>query len=251
MGFLEQFNPGSGFRRYFKVRQAVSREDLETVFRVRHEVYCVELEFEATRPDGMESDAYDAHSLHCLLTTSGDDPRPVGCNRLVLADPDEPDRPLPFEHTCEHTLDRSIIDPTKLSRRHIAEFSRLAVRASYRRRRSDTKKSELSISDEDFGDRKQPRFPYVPVGLYMSAIYLAQRNDIEWLFVLTEPRLAAHFARLGVTIKQIGEPVEHRGKRMPSVMHVPTLVKELRWLLRQIFTVCKEDIDAEHARRSS
>lgn len=42
----------------------------------------------------------------------------------------------------------------------------------------------------------------------------AQRFGIDnSLVVVTEPRLARHLSLLGVHIKRIGGPVEHRGKR--------------------------------------
>ena len=52
----------------------------------------------------------------------------------------------------------------------------------------------------------------------------AQRFGIDTLFVLTEPRLARHLSLLGVHIKRIGGPVEHLGKRVPSMMSVPSIV---------------------------
>ncbi|MCB1957114.1 MAG: PEP-CTERM/exosortase system-associated acyltransferase [Rhodocyclaceae bacterium] len=240
MALFDQFNLGHGFRRYFSISPAVSTPVRHQVFGIRHEVYCEELGFEPVRPDRMETDDYDSHSLHCLMRTSDENANLVGCNRIVLARPGAPDYPLPFERTCEATLDRSVIDPAKLPRESIAEVSRLAVRAHFRRRRGD-QKTELAISREDFGTKDQPRFPYIPVGLYLGAVYMAQRQGVETLFVLTEPRLAAHFGKLGVRIHQIGGPVEHRGIRVPSMMDVQSIIKGLRWLVKPIWnTVCEE-----------
>ena len=64
----------------------------------------------------------------------------------------------------------------------------------------------------------------MPVGLYLGMIAQAQRFGIDTLFVLTEPRLARHLSLLGVNIKRIGGPVEHRGTRVPSMMSVPGIV---------------------------
>ncbi|MCB1886464.1 MAG: PEP-CTERM/exosortase system-associated acyltransferase [Rhodocyclaceae bacterium] len=240
MALFDQFNLGNGFRRYFSISPAAAPDLREQVFGIRHEVYCEELAFEPVRPDRKEVDEYDAHSRHCLIRTASDSPALVGCNRIVLARPGDPHYPLPFERTCEATLDRSIIDPAKLPRESIAEVSRLAVRAHFRRRRGD-QQTDMAISGEDFGTKDQPRFPYIPVGLYLGAVYMARREGIETLFVLTEPRLAAHFGKLGVRIRQIGGPVEHRGIRVPSVMDVNSIIKGLRWLLKPIWkTVCEE-----------
>lgn len=244
MQLFQNFNLGQGFRKYFRITPAVSGELQRDVFSIRHEVYCEELGFEPVREDRMETDEYDRHSLHCLLRTSSiEAPTLVGCNRLVLARPEDPAYPLPFERTCLATLDRRIIDPAKLPRHTIAEVSRLAVRARYRRRHGD-RRTDLAISGEDFGTRDQPRFPYIPVGLYLGAVCLAERHGIETMFVLTEPRLAAHFAKLGVRIRQIGGPVEHRGIRVPSMMDVASIIRGLRWLIRPIWNTIKEDMEA-------
>ncbi|MCV2218912.1 PEP-CTERM/exosortase system-associated acyltransferase [Thauera sp. Sel9] len=241
MSLLDRINLGYGFRKYFRIDAAHDEALRDQVYRVRHEVYCEELRFEPERPDRREIDAYDAHSLHCLLRGVDEPHTLVGCTRLVLANPDDPDALLPFEHTCAATLDRSIIDPAKLPRGRIAEVSRLAVCARYRRRKGETRKA-ADIQDEDFGNKGQPRFPYIPVGLYMGAISLAIRHDIDTLFVLTEPRLASHFARLGVDIKQIGGPIEHRGTRVPSVMDVQSIVRNMRMIMRPLWRTIDEEI---------
>ena len=247
MALFEQFNLGNGFRRYFSIHPAVGDDLKNEVYGIRHEVYCEELGFEPVRPDRRETDEYDTHSLHCLMKTSGENTRLVGCNRIVLARPGDPHYPLPFERTCEATLDRSIIDPAKLPRDSIAEVSRLAVRAAFRRRAGDSK-TAVSINREDFGTKDQPRFPYIPVGLYLGAVHMAERSGIETMFVLTEPRLAAHFGKLGVKIRQIGGPVEHRGLRIPSMLDVKSIIKGLRWLVRPIWNTIVEDMEAGYRR---
>ena len=246
MSLLDRFSLGEGFRKYFKVEPAFNDELRNAVYGIRHEVYCEELGFEPVRPDRRETDDYDRHSLHCLLRSSTNSATLVGCNRLVLARPGEPDFPLPFEHTCRDTLDRSIIDPAKLPRHTIAEVSRLAVRAQYRRRKGETK-TALALSDDDFGTKDQPRFPYIPIGLYLAVVALARSEGIETLFMLTEPRLADHFSKLGVRITQIGGPVEHRGVRVPSMMNVSDVVAGLRFFVKPIWRVVLAEIDAGYA----
>lgn len=241
MSLFERFNLGHGFRTYFRIDAALDDVLRDDVYRIRHEVYCEELKFEPERPDRREIDDYDAHSLHCLLRTVNEPHTLVGCTRLVLANPDDMDAPLPFEKACEATLDRSIIDPAKLPRERIAEVSRLAVRSRYRRRKGE-QRSAMSLSDEDFGTTDQPRFPYIPIGLYLGAISLAAHKNIDMLFVLTEPRLASHFARLGVDIKQIGGPISHRGTRVPSVMSVQSIISGMRMLMRPFWRAVNDDV---------
>lgn len=223
----------AGFSKYFTVVPATTQELRETCFRIRHDVYCRELGFEPVREDGMESDGYDAHSVHCLLraTASG---RFVGCIRLILPDPNDPAKPYPFEKTCAETINRDLADPRKMPRDRMGEVSRLAVISAYRRRKSD-QGTPGSLSDEDFGDENRPRFPFIPVGLYLGMISQALRFGADTLFMLTEPRLARHLSLLGVKIVRIGGPVEHRGRRVPSMLNAPGIVAGFGPLARPLY----------------
>jgi N-acyl amino acid synthase of PEP-CTERM/exosortase system len=237
----EIFNLGSAFKQYFEIVPAYSRELKDEVYRVRHQVYCEDLEFESVRPDRREIDEHDPHSLH-LLMRSVKTNEFVGCTRIVRPRPENPDYPLPFETTCAATLDRSIIDPAQLPRRCIAEVSRLAVISRYRRRKGEAS-SAIGISGDDFGTAKQPRFPFIPIGLYLGTIELARLNGIGTLFVLTERRQVMHFSKLGVKLQVIGNAVEHRGERVPSVMNVTSIIDNMRTVFRTLYRTIAEDVE--------
>lgn len=247
---FDVLNLGEGFRKHFQLTPCFHDEQRTAVYRIRHEVYCRELGWEALREDGCESDGYDRHSLHCLMHTADETRRPVGCTRLVLARPDAPATPLPFEAFCADSLDRSVIDPAALPRNKIAEVSRLAVMPAWRRRRNEASQP-VAMNDEDFGNRKQPRFPFIPVGLYMGAVSLAHRHGIDYIFTLTEPRLAQHFGKLGVRVQQIGEPVEHRGLRIPSMLDVQEIVGGIRRFFRPMWKEINLQIEAAYAEEAS
>lgn len=246
MSLLDHLNLARGFRRYFRIDAALDEALYDDVYRIRHEVYCEDLGFEPMRPDGRETDAYDAHSIHCLLRTVDAPYQRVGCARLVLTNPDGRTNPLPFERACAEALDRSIIDPASLPRDRIGEVSRLAVRRAYRRRKGEARTTANSIEDGDFGTKAQPRFPYIPVSLYMGAIAIAARQGIDTLFVLTEPRLASHFAKLGVRITRIGGPIEHRGTRIPSMIDVRDVIDNMRLLMRPLWREVVAEIDQSY-----
>ncbi len=231
---------GNVFKQYFEIVPAFSDALKDEVYRVRHQVYCEDLEFELMRPDRRETDEYDPYSLH-LLMRSVQTNTFIGCTRIVRPRPDDPYHPLPFEITCVDTLDRSIIDPAKLPRQSIAEVSRLAVIARYRRRKGESKKT-VGTSDEDFGTLKFPRFPYISVGLYLATTELARLNGIDTLFVLTEERLASHFGKLGVKVQSIGSPIEHHGTRTPSMMSVNGIINDIRSIIRPLYHTIAADI---------
>lgn len=240
MAVFDRLNLGAAFRSYFNVVPALTEELRDHAFRIRHQVYCEELKFEPERPDRRESDAYDAHSLHCLLR-SVETGQYVGCTRLVLTRPGDPSYPLPFEKTCAKTLDRSIVDPMALPRKSIAEVSRLAIVSRYRRRRGE-ERSPAPLSAESFGTSDRPRFPYLAIGLYLGTIELAALHGIETLFLLSEPVLVRHFATLGVKVTRIGGPVEHRGTRVPSTMNVPSIIAGINFVVRPLYNIIAEEV---------
>lgn len=242
MSLFDRFNLGEGFNRYFEVVAATTDELRDEVYRIRHEVYCQDLGYEPVRADGRETDAYDRDSVHCLLRSTSETHESVGCTRMVLTRPEDLDAPLPFEILCRDVIDRSIIDPSRLDRSRIGEISRLAVRAKYRRRRGEQHVA-VAIADDDFGSPDNPRFPYIPIGLYLGATALARHLGLEWVFVLTEPRLASHFAKLGLEITQIGGAIEHRGTRIPSMFNTERTIKNMRFLLKPIWQIVSEEVD--------
>jgi N-acyl amino acid synthase of PEP-CTERM/exosortase system len=232
---MSRLNLADNFNRFFEIAPARSDTQKDEVFFIRHDVYARELGFEPVRPDQREIDAYDAHADHCLMRTSEAAHRLVGCARIVLTDPAAPNDLLPFEKSCANSLFRDQIDPSQLPRDRVAEVSRLAVISDFRRRRGEDHR-EVAIDVRDFGDEQQPRFPYIPVGLYMASVIMALQRNIEYLFTLTEPRLAEHFAKLGVDIVPIGSPIEHRGMRVPSLIRASTVEAGLRSLIRPLWS---------------
>lgn len=250
--YLPEFlNLGAGFRKYFRALPALSDDELRIAFRIRHAVYCDELGYEPARADGLETDAYDARSAHCLLQSIRNDEY-VGCVRIILSDPREPQAPMPFEALCDTALDRTIVDPAVLDRTKIGEVSRLAVVSQYRRRRSD-QKVPLGIDENDFGTPDRPRFPYIAAGLYLGMIAQARHHGVNTLFMLTERRLARQLSRLGVNLQRIGTPVEHRGKRYPSMMYVQEVIDGLSFFVRPLFAAIAAEMETayRHAQASA
>ncbi len=233
---------GTAFRQYFEIVPAFTEALQQEAYRIRHAVYCEDLQFEATRSDGFETDEYDAHSLHLLIRNTQLD-RLIGCVRVIIPPTDGSDWLLPFEKTCANTLNRSIIDPAKLPRKQIAEVSRLAVISSFRRRKGEAN-SPVSLTEDDFDHSPAPRFPYIPLGLYYGAVELARLHGVKLLFILTEERLANHFNKLGFEIQFIGAPTEHHGQRFPSMFSIDKTIQNIRPAIYPLYQTIAEDIKA-------
>lgn len=222
------------FRERFEVVPAVSSVLRDQAFRIRHQVYCEDLGFEPRREHGREFDEYDPHATQVLLRNveTGEF---IGCARAVETDSRDPLLPLPFERTCDEVLDRKLIDPGTLPREHIAEISRLAVVARYRHRKGEEKMA-CCASEDDFGTAYRPRFPYILVGLYFGVATMSLLHGIEYVFVLTEPRVAQHLTRIGVDIAPIGRHVEYLGERIPSVIRLVRLMDRMSPAVKPLFT---------------
>lgn len=216
---------GNGFRTSFELAIADTPVLQDRVYQLRHSVYCEDLQVEAAREDGREADEYDRYATSILLRHIATSEF-IACARLIRPVTDDSDGPLPFERICAHTLDHELLSANPIPRDRVAEASRLAIIAKFRRRSGEAPVPAV-LSDRDFGDEHFPRFPYIIIGLYLGMVALARRDGIQRLYVLTEPRLAEHLSRLGIQIIQIGGPVEHRGTRFPSMIIVEDVIRNL------------------------
>jgi N-acyl amino acid synthase of PEP-CTERM/exosortase system len=251
MSLQEKANLGASFKEYFEIVPALSEELKNEAYRIRHQVYCEDLNFESPRSNKFETDEYDTSALHLLMRSIKFD-RFIGCARIIRTKTNEPHSFLPFEKICADTLDHSIINSIQLSRNKIAEVSRLAVIATFRRRKDEIKKA-INISAEEF---KRPinshsRFPYIPLGLFIGTIELARLNNLDFLFMLTEKRLANHFNKLGAEIQFIGSPIEHRGIRIPSMVCIEKIIKNMRPIFHSLYQVISADINKNMTHHAS
>ena len=236
------------FREWFEVVPATTPHLKECAYRIRHSVYCEDLGFEPLRADGLECDQYDGTALHVLMRHRLTDSY-IACVRLVQVPRDQPEMLLPFEHVCTH-LDAGIVPADPLQRMHIAEVSRLAVVRGFRRRKGEMAQ-EGPGADTDLAGGPRQRFPHLLVGLYLGIIAVATLHEIQRLYVLTEPRLSGHLRNLGIGITQVGTPVEHRGVRVPSMIHVASVQTGLRPTVLPFYDHIQDSIRQAYTRAGS
>lgn len=206
----------SRFHEYFLPILASTPDQQRQAFRIRYEVYCREFGFEHAEQhsDGLESDAYDPQSIHCLLVHQPSQ-RPAGCVRLVLPDPADPHAPLPFEKHCLGSLDPTVAEPLLANRSAIGEISRLAVISEFRRRRNEAVSPSGAPDAAGYSLIEQRHFPFIAVGLYLCAASTGMLKGLEGVFAMMEPRLARHLSRYGIRFTQIGQVIDYHGPRAP------------------------------------
>ena len=230
------------FRRYFQVRPVETETDLEQVYRLRYQVYCVEHPFETPdeHPDGLEIDAFDAHACHALLIH-----RPsgvaMGTVRLVLPVPSAPDESFPFQALCD---DPSMRDSATLPIMTAGEVSRFCISKAFRRRPGDT---YYGITDPNHAAPPPPDIaerrvmPNMMVGLIQGVLKLSVMNGITHWCTVMEPTLLRLLARTGVHLRPVGSMVVYHGKRQPCVAEIAALLDRLRAEQPDVWDIITDD----------
>ena len=213
---------------------ATTDELRKKVYQLRHQVYCEELGYEPRRDSGLEHDAFDARSIHCLLFHKPSQTY-AGCVRLVLPDIQDSDEPLPFENSCGQSLEWNFDPAGETPRENYGEISRLAITANFRRRRSETGlDDEAGSALEDLADSERRLFPSVAMGLYVAITAMGLNHGLDGVFAMMEPRLARQLRRFGIVFTQVGAQVEHRGVRAPFFIHRNDLFNTLKPHCREL-----------------
>lgn len=214
-GLTTQFR--SRFFDYLSLELADRDDLLDEAYRLRHRVYVDEMHFERAEdfPDGREHDAFDPRALTILLRHNASS-RVMGCVRLIVADPADIARPFPFELAAgEQITSRSDI-LRNTPRAYIGEVSRLAVAKEFRRRKNDQEMGLFAIKDLDTTTEDERRRNIPPaLGLVFAAAWLGIEVGLQAVFVMMELRLARLLRSLGLSFKQIAEPIEYHGLRAP------------------------------------
>lgn len=241
------------FTQYFYVVGGNTPEIRRTACNIRYQVYCQEFKYELEEncPNQMESDEYDAQSDHCLLIHNHTH-QPAGCVRLIRSLPNKPNPPLPFARFCKQAFDKEQFDPAHLPLGAFVEISRLAVTAQFRRRKYDEHKP-VSLPHEQTTepgnipgvDHQRHRFPFIPIGLVLSAFTIILRNDYKYSLAMMETRLANMLGRYGLIWTQVGEVMDYHGPRAPFVVYNDKILPNLESKpeVYELMQVIKEQLD--------
>ena len=198
----------TAFNHYFEILPANTTALKQEVYKLRHQVYCIEKGFLLPRDNGLEYDEYDQYSTHYLIKyiKTG---QYIATTRLILPNKNKPNTLFPIEEYSQ--IDDIAILKT-INRQHLAELSRFCISKEFRRRANE---QELLITGET---RKKQDSPNITLGLFACAMRISVEHDIHYWYALMEPSLQRVVASLGVNFSQLGNPTvsEHYyGKRAP------------------------------------
>lgn len=214
------------FSRYLKPQIADTEESKRQVYRLRHQVYCDELQYEPTNRAQLECDEFDARSIHCMI-------RHLGSNELAgtlrLIPVLHQDELLPLEKFCAQAITHPQLNPANFLRHQTCEISRLAVPALFRKRQSDQFSGSATgaINEFTFSSHELRFFPYIAISLYLSAIAICRKARCFHVFVMMEPRLARSLDFVGIHFTQLGPVVDYHGRRAAYYVDARELRKGL------------------------
>lgn len=219
-------NVAHHFSSYLKPVLADSPELAKASYNIRHGVYCEELSFEPTNEEKIEKDDFDDHSIICLIQHL---PSSDYAGTVRVVSPQKTDEKIPIQKYCLNSITPGKINPNDFKPYEVCEISRLAVPSRFRRRQHDKFKGAATgvINEQSYSEEELRCFPFIAIGLYLSAASAVLENGIKHTFVMMEPRLARSMSFVGIQFEQIGPTVDYHGERAPYYINPPLLMKNL------------------------
>jgi N-acyl amino acid synthase of PEP-CTERM/exosortase system len=226
------------YNKHFQIVPAVEDALRRHCYRIRHDVYCRELGYEPTNQAGMEVDEHDGHSLHCLIRATHAN-QFVGCARLVVTDPGNPTIKLPFLKACAGNLVPGMDEFISQNPGKVAEISRVAVISPYRRGKLDAKGPSRPANAED---PNKHRLPHMTLGLYLAMTALARQRGIQHLFFLVDRNMATSLEHQGWAMRQVGDPIEHKGHRSPYIANLEHNILNMSPFIRHFYEAIQREV---------
>lgn len=208
---LASSSPLRHFAHFFHASLAQTDIQKHQTYRLRHRVYCEELQFEPQRDNGLEHDEYDSRAVHCAISRLST-AQLAGTVRLIMSA--NAQQLLPIEQYCAAALNHPTLSPAAFPREQICEISRLAVPGEIRQRKNS--QSPLGHNLNKLMQQLESRCcEAVAISLYLVAMLMCLHYGKHHVFVMIEPALARMLKRIGIHFVQVGEVVNVNGKRAP------------------------------------
>ena len=230
------------FGEHFQLLQADTPSLLEQVFRLRHQIYCVEKGYEPPADDQQrqEQDAWDGHAKHLILLHR-DSGVAVATARLILSHGHRGEGLFPAELHAG-------VDPRDLHRRdlmlpreRLGEVSRFAI--------SKLVRSRLMHCCPLPGNANSHRTlgAWVTLNLIRGLVELSRDLGVDHWYTLMEAGFLRLFSRLGLFFEPVGEAIEFKGRRYLSLESVELLMQRMQDAQPALFSALWGSSDRESA----
>ena len=174
---------------------------------VRFRVFCEETGFEDPDafPDQIEQDRYDQHARH-FIVWDRQQQRCAGAMRLV----DAARTTLPCQDFAAAPLDHLAPE-----RHRSVEFSRLCILSDYRRTTAARALDDYQPQGADATAVVSFRQYDNDVLLRLLRASFVWAPRVQYCYFIVTAALARVLSRFGIPLTQVGQPLEHRGTRIP------------------------------------
>lgn len=190
----------------FDVISADTPELLQQAYRLRYQVYCIENKYEdpSNNPEGIETDEYDAYSIHTLLLDRKSK-LTLGTARLILPRRDRINQSFPIQYACR---DSSPIDIYRYPVQSMAEISRFCISKNFRQLAAGT------------GTSSRQLILSMTVRLLEGLLRLGVQAGITHWCAIMEPALLRLLGGLGIYFRPLGPMIEFHGRRQPCYQDI-------------------------------
>ncbi|WP_438765224.1 PEP-CTERM/exosortase system-associated acyltransferase [Kushneria sp. TE3] len=229
--------PTEEFLQEFSFSLALDQMSKERVYRLRHKVYCEELEYEpSNKVDKTESDHFDAFSLHCLVEhrKSGLE---AGCIRIIAPTNEARSITLPFETRFKNLFLEDKAALYGLERQNICEISRTAIPSMFRiPKYTATREGRL------FTMEQMKHFPLIRLGLFVSVVAMAEVKNRMHGYAVMEHAMPRMLKSAGFSFYRISRDIEFNGRRAvyynnrdETIASLPQSILPIYYHLRNAF----------------
>ncbi|WP_339881909.1 PEP-CTERM/exosortase system-associated acyltransferase [Vreelandella maris] len=200
----------------FKFKLCITEQEKNKAYRLRHDVYCEELQYEEpTDPyNKLEYDIHDQNSIHCLIEHRRTG-LVAGCVRVVIPKPSSPQplNQLPLQTYGSQSLTHPEFHPEKLAINSYYEISRLAVNPLFRAKAKEKDILANTSAITCFSVEERQLFPLLASGLFITGYSLGKQLGKIQVFAMMEPSLPRLLALTGFHFTKVGETINFHGKR--------------------------------------
>jgi N-acyl amino acid synthase of PEP-CTERM/exosortase system len=237
----DAYNIAEHFTQFLEPQVAINDSLKEEAFKIRHNVYCEELAFEDVKEGGQEKDEFDEQSIFSLIKHKPSNIY-TSCVRVVKIT--EEGQLLPIEKFCLDSITNEELHPKRFNRKEICEISRLAVKADFRRRKTDQFRGSGTgvIQETSYSEVELRCFPFIAIVLYMAAATMAIDTGIKHVYVMMEPRLARSMKFVGIKFQPLGEPIDYHGLRAPYYINPEIFLSNLSPGFKNLYKTIEHDI---------
>ncbi len=214
------------FLNYFDIDLVATQAERDRVGRLRYRVYCEEFGYEPAEkfPDGRETDRFDDHSLHCIIThrRSGET---AGCVRLICA---TDKHLLPLEAYCLPHVFRRL--PRPAGRRAQPGVRGVPARGRPGLSPAPGRDTHPPGGVRRPGLREQERrtFSLISIAAVLAGFAMSSLTDRTRIFTMMEANLPRLLRRAGIMMELAGDAMEYHGQRSAYFVTTDSALNTMR-----------------------